>query len=82
LYILGLGYRHPKALALYVWLYCIGWWLIQDVCKVYFYSLMVKYDWFNWNDTGKVILPEKTLQYIKDNKARDMEGAMNSIPDH
>ena len=37
-YALGLGYRVPKGLVVYVWLFCIGFWFIQDACKVSGYS--------------------------------------------
>ena len=33
-YALGLGYRVPKGLVVYVWLFCIGFWFIQDAAKV------------------------------------------------
>ncbi|RYY70700.1 hypothetical protein EON63_22335 [archaeon] len=32
--ILGLGRKQPYTLALYIWIYCIVWWFIQDAFKV------------------------------------------------
>ena len=38
-------------------------------------SCLNKYNWFNWNDTGRMELPESTIQYISMNKERDMNAA-------
>jgi H+-transporting ATPase len=46
----GLALRQPYALALYIWLYCIVWWWVQDACKVFAYHLMHKHNWFGVND--------------------------------
>merc|ERR1719223_1077548 len=50
-YTLGLGRREPYALAVYVWLYCIFWWIVQDFCKVCTYYVMKKFNLFGYNDT-------------------------------
>jgi len=63
---LGLGLRQPYGLAAYIWIYCIIWWFIQDACKVGTYVLMKKYNIFDYNNTGIVVLPESTKQYIID----------------
>ena len=68
----GLGRRSPKAMALYVWLYCIGWWFVQDAAKVCTFYYLKKYNLFGYNDTGKLVMPESALKYIRDNKAKDM----------
>jgi H+-transporting ATPase len=68
----GLGRRSPQAMALYVWLYCIGWWFVQDFAKVYTFHILKKYNYFGYNDTGKLVMPESALRYIKKNKAKDM----------
>ena len=34
---------------------------------------MEKYNWFNVNNTGKLVLPESTLEYNRKNKEKDME---------
>jgi H+-transporting ATPase len=73
IYALGLGYRKPGPLFLWIWLYCIAWWFVQDACKVYAWHLMKTYNWFGINDTGKVVLPESTLEYIRKNKEEDMK---------
>jgi H+-transporting ATPase len=72
IYTLGLGYRRPHLLAIYIWIYCIFWWFVQDACKMVAYYFMVKMNLFGWNDTGKVDFPESTVDYIKKNKEKDM----------
>ena len=47
----GLATVSPKAMALYVWLYCIFWWFIQDAAKVVTYHYLEKYNMFGINDT-------------------------------
>jgi hypothetical protein len=36
------------------------------------FYLLKKYNWFGYNDTGKLVLPESTLKYIADNKEKDL----------
>ena len=73
IYAIGLARVQPYALAAYIWAYCIFWWFVQDFCKVLVFYFVKKYNWFDYNDTGKVALPESTLKYIADNKEKDME---------
>jgi len=40
------------ALPVYVWLYCIFWWFVQDVTKVALYWWMEKYNIFGINDSS------------------------------
>ena len=53
-YVSGLAREHQnenqKAFAVYVWLYCIGWWFIQDIAKVLLYRYMQKHNTFGIND--------------------------------
>lgn len=46
MYVLGLGRREPKALAFYVWVYCIFWWFVQDFAKVVVYRFLNRYNIF------------------------------------
>ena len=78
----GLGYRRPYVLAVYVWIYCLVWWVIQDFSKVFCYYLMKKYNIFHYNDTGKLVLPESTLRYIEENKQKDLEDALKPSKGH
>ena len=59
--ITGLSRRTPKALAFYVWLYCLFWWIIQDFAKVLLYTYMKKYNIFGINDTLKIDLEAKAI---------------------
>jgi H+-transporting ATPase len=52
-YAMGLGRRKPYTLALYIWLYCIVWWFIQDACKVFAFYILKKYNILGYNDTGE-----------------------------
>jgi len=53
-YVVGLADRDPKAMAVYVWLYCIFWWFVQDFCKVMLYWWMEKYNILGINDSATV----------------------------
>lgn len=50
----GLANRDPKAMAFYVWVYCIFWWFIQDAAKVGLYYWLEKYNIFGINDSTKI----------------------------
>eukprot|EP01041_Mallomonas_annulata_P003588 gene3588-7132_t len=54
IYALGLSRRPPYVFPLYVWMYCIFWWLLQDAAKVGSYHILKKYNIFGINDTGAV----------------------------
>ena len=77
-YTQGLAYRPPKALVVYIWLYCIAWFFVQDVAKVFTYHCMKVYNIFKYNETGKLILPQSTVNYI----ARNKEAHMNAKAAH
>jgi len=51
---LGLGLHEPYLLALWIWIYCIVWWFIQDAFKVICVKIIEYYDIFGYNETGKV----------------------------
>lgn len=72
IYTLGLVRRQPYALPVYIWLFCIFWWIVQDALKVFTFYIVKKYNFFEYNDTGKVVLPESSLKYIETNKSHDM----------
>ena len=72
IYTKGMGYEKPEILILYIWLYCIVWWWIQDACKVLCVGLMKRYNWFDYNANGKLILPESAVAYKLKNKESDM----------
>ena len=109
IYTIGLGLAKPYLLTLYIWIYCLVWWFIQDAAKVFSVWVMIRYNCFGYNgellfsqrrpslvfgllptdrpsphlssllsplssraDTGKMILPESALAYMKKNKEADM----------
>ena len=39
----GLARRHPYYLIVLVWIYCVIWFLIQDLVKVSVYAILKKY---------------------------------------
>merc|ERR1712146_641803 len=34
--------------ALWVWLYCVYWWLVQDAAKILAFRALITFDWFNY----------------------------------
>jgi hypothetical protein len=38
----------------FIWAYCIVWWIVQDYCKVMTYRWLEHYNIFGINDTGLV----------------------------
>ena len=54
----GLGRQEPYALFLWIWFYCLFWWVVQDACKVFCWRWMKSINMFGINDTGKISLNE------------------------
>ena len=71
-YALGLGYREPKALPVFIWFYCIFWWFVQDAAKVFFHRLMRKYNLFGVNNSGVLVLPSSALEYKRNIIAKQL----------
>jgi H+-transporting ATPase len=67
---LGLGLAKPYALAVYIWIYCIVWWFIQDACKVLVARYMAKINLFGVNENGTVVFSESALKFIEDDKKK------------
>jgi len=53
-HVCGLGYHHQK-MALWVWIYCIIVFFIQDALKVGIWKIVIKNNWFNVNNEVKVV---------------------------
>lgn len=51
----GLALGEHKLYPLWIWLYCLGWWLVQDAAKVGVVKLMSKYDWFQYRTLGNLM---------------------------
>jgi len=60
----GLANHEPRLLALYIWIYCIFWWFVQDAAKVVLYSWMHHYNILNINGKPKS-RPMETLNGTK-----------------
>ena len=61
IYTLGLAYHTPYELPVYIWLYCIVWWFIQDAAKVFSYKALKHCNLFGINNNGMVVLSQKVL---------------------
>lgn len=48
---IGLLRVEPKIFCLFIWLYCLAWWLLQDISKVFTYYLLERFNVFGINDT-------------------------------
>lgn len=91
IYVEGLGRRDPKALAFYVWLYCIFWWFVQDAAKVFTYYVMQKHNLFGINDTLKIgdqspfhresIIRISSVHSSYNNSSKDHYSALKGISD-
>ena len=82
IYTLGLGYRPPYALPVYIWLYCLFWWLVQDICKVAVYAALRSCNCLHINDTGELVLPPSTIKYAKEEKERQALEKANGTGGH
>lgn len=51
------GDSAEKLLPLWVWIYCIIWWIIQDVIKVLFHMLLAKFDLFGYISSANGAAP-------------------------
>jgi len=51
---LGLERSAPYILPVFIWVYCLVWWVIQDAAKVYTYKFLKHFNVFQYNDTGMV----------------------------
>jgi H+-transporting ATPase len=71
----GLARNPPYALFVWILFWCILWWFIQDAAKVYTYKIMQKYNWFQVNQTGQVVLPETTVKFIENQRKMNQEVA-------
>lgn len=53
-------------LPIFIWVYCLIWWVIQDAAKVYVCRFLKKYDILGYNETGMVLNQRKPLSSISD----------------
>eukprot|EP00243_Klebsormidium_subtile_P003303 TRINITY_DN16657_c0_g1_i1.p1 TRINITY_DN16657_c0_g1~~TRINITY_DN16657_c0_g1_i1.p1 ORF type:complete len:982 (+),score=329.76 TRINITY_DN16657_c0_g1_i1:182-3127(+) len=60
----GLARGNYGLWAIWVWIYCIVWWLIQDTAKVVAYRLIYKYNIFN-AQAGRKVLTRDMSHYAE-----------------
>jgi len=58
----GLGRNDPKGLAAIIWIYCVIWWFIQDLCKVGTYFLLKKWNIFDILEMNALKDPMETMK--------------------
>lgn len=66
IYTMGLEHRGFSLMPLFIWLYCIFWWFIQDAVKVYVYHLVATYQLFeeiNYNEIEFLNNPGQSSKY-------------------
>jgi H+-transporting ATPase len=73
--ILTEGLRNDMGLFVFVWLFCLVFWLIQDVLKVLAYKWMYKTNFNNISKSGVVELPESAKKLIADFEAAEASGS-------
>jgi len=71
------GMRDDMGLFVFVWLYCIVFWFLQDFLKVMCYKIMYKTNFNNISKSGVVVLPESALKVVA-----ELEAAMASAKPH
>jgi H+-transporting ATPase len=62
---LGLGFHEPYLLALWIWIYCIVWWFIQDAFKVICIKIIEYHNTFGYNETGKVDMSKYSFVHTR-----------------
>ena len=76
--VLGLGRRSPVLLALYIWLYCLFFLLIQDAAKVLSFYIMRRYNLFNYQYAGHLQKLTQLVQSHQDDASQGDASAPSS----
>lgn len=58
----GLCVNEPYLLVLYVWIWSLAWWFVEDAAKVFCRWIVNKYNIFNVLDTGVMVMTESALK--------------------
>jgi hypothetical protein len=64
IYTEGLGSHEPYLLPLYVWVYCIVFWFLQDFAKVQCYYLLSSWNIFDINNTLRKGIVDEEEDYV------------------
>merc|ERR1712125_191799 len=62
----GLVRSPPYTLEVFVWSWSLTWWLAEDAAKVACRWVVHKYNIFDINNTGEMVLPESALKVQED----------------
>jgi len=62
----GLVVGQPKTLVVFVWIWTLVWWFAVDAAKVFTRWYVYKYNVFNINDTGEMVMTESALRVKKE----------------
>lgn len=74
-YTLGLARRAPYELPVYIWMYCVFWWIVQDVAKVLAFRFLRAYNIFSINDETHLLLNQSK----QDQAASSSSSASNRV---
>eukprot|EP00123_Amoebidium_parasiticum_P015103 comp22787_c0_seq2/m.35684 comp22787_c0_seq2/g.35684 ORF comp22787_c0_seq2/g.35684 comp22787_c0_seq2/m.35684 type:complete len:1075 (-) comp22787_c0_seq2:451-3675(-) len=74
----GLATGSYKLYPLWIWIYCIIWWFIQDICKVITWKLLIKFDIFKARTARLVNLREALSIHEANATARASVGAVET----
>jgi H+-transporting ATPase len=67
--ILTEGLKNDMGVFVFVWLFCILFWFVQDLAKVLTWKLLYKYNFNDISSTGVVVLPDSAKKLIADFEA-------------
>jgi H+-transporting ATPase len=76
------GLRNDMGLFGFVWIYCIIFFFIQDVCKVQCYRIMFKTNFNGISTTGVVVFPESTKKLVNELREALKDEAENGGSSH
>lgn len=74
---MGLALGDYGLYPLWVWIYCIVWWFVQDACKVLAWHLIIKYDVFQAR-TARLVNLREALSIAETGAARASVGAVET----
>lgn len=76
------GLRNDMGLFVFVWLFCLVFFLLQDLMKVQCYRIMIKTNFNGIATTGVVVFPESTQKLVKELREALSDEALNGGGGH
>merc|ERR1719356_2220490 len=73
----GLIRSPPYLLEAFVWSWSLAWWLAEDAAKVFCRWIVHKYNIFNINDSGEMVLTPKALALQREMREAKNDGDVN-----